>query len=88
MLKFSVLLIKSPNNLKKLYPELLEDAYDTMGCSFTDFLIINSIASSSMRVATTSKQRAESYSSGGGGFSSGGGGGGSFGSGGGGGGFR
>ena len=26
------------------------------GCSFTDFLIINSIASSSMRVATTSKQ--------------------------------
>ena len=79
---------KVAKQFEKLYPELLEDAYDTMGCSFTDFLIINSIASSSMRVATTSKQRAESYSSGGGGFSSGGGGGGSFGSGGGGGGFR
>ncbi len=79
---------KVAKQFEKLYPELLENAYNTMGCSFGDFLLINSIARSSMRAATTSKQRAENYSSGGGGFSSGGGGGGSFGSGGGGGGFR
>lgn len=79
---------KVAKQFEKLYPELIEETYSTMGCSFTDFLIINSIARSSMRVAVSSRQRAQSYSSGGGGFSSGGGGGGSFGGGGGGGGFR
>ncbi len=79
---------KVAKQFEKLYPEIIEETYNTMGCSFTDFLIINSIASSSMRIAESSRQRAQSYSSGGGGFSSGGGGGGSFGGGGGGGGFR
>ena len=79
---------KVAKQFEKLYPELTQETYSTMGCSFTDFLIINSIARSSMRAAVSSRQRAQSYSSGGGGFSSGGGGGGSFGGGGGGGGFR
>ena len=79
---------KVAKQFEKLYPELIQDAYNEAGCSFTDFLIINSIAHSSMHAAISSRQRAQSYSSGGGGFSSGGGGGGSFGSGGGGGGFR
>ena len=79
---------KVAKQFEKLYPEIIEETYNTMGCSFTDFLIINSIARSSMREAISSKQKAQSYSSGGGGFSSGGGGGGSFGGGGGGGGFR
>lgn len=79
---------KVAKQFEKLYPELIQDAYNEMGCSFTDFLIINSIAHSSMHAAISSRQRAQSYSSGGGGFSSGGGGGGSFGGGGGGGGFR
>ena len=79
---------KVAKQFEKLYPELIQDAYNEVGCSFTDFLIINSIAHSSMHAAISSRQRAQSYSSGGGGFSSGGGGGGSFGGGGGGGGFR
>lgn len=79
---------KVAKQFEKLYPELIQETYSTIGCSFTDFLIINSIARSSMRAAVSSRQRAQSYSSGGGGFSSGGGGGGSFGGGGGGGGFR
>ena len=79
---------KVAKQFEKLYPELLEDAYNSVGCSFTDFVFINSLAHASMHAAISSRQRAQSYSSGGGGFSSGGGGGGSFGGGGGGGGFR
>lgn len=79
---------KVAKQFEKLYPELLEDAYNTMGCSFTDFVFINTLAHTSMHAAISSRQRAQSYHSGGGGFSSGGGGGGSFGGGGGGGGFR
>ena len=79
---------KVAKQFEKLYPELLEDTYNRMGCSFTDFVFINSLAHTSMHVAISSRQRAQSYHSGGGGFSSGGGGGGSFGGGGGGGGFR
>ncbi|HIU40883.1 MAG TPA: DUF2207 domain-containing protein [Candidatus Aphodocola excrementigallinarum] len=79
---------KVAKQFEKLYPELLEDTYNRMGCSFTDFVFINSLAHTSMHAAISSRQRAQSYHSGGGGFSSGGGGGGSFGGGGGGGGFR
>ncbi len=79
---------KVAKQFERLYPELLEDAYNGVGCSFTDFVFINSLAHASMHAAISSRQRAQSYSSGGGGFSSGGGGGGSFGGGGGGGGFR
>ncbi len=79
---------KVAKQFEKLYPELLEDTYNKVGCSFTDFVFINSLAHTSMHAAISSRQRAQSYHSGGGGFSSGGGGGGSFGGGGGGGGFR
>ena len=79
---------KVAKQFEKLYPELLEDTYNKVGCSFTDFVFINSLAHASMHAAISSRQRAQSYHSGGGGFSSGGGGGGSFGGGGGGGGFR
>ena len=79
---------KVAKQFEKLYPELLEEVYNSVGCSFTDFVFINSLAHASMHAAISSRQRAQSYSSGGGGFSSGGGGGGSFGGGGGGGGFR
>lgn len=75
------------SQFKKLYPEIIQEM-DSMGYTYNDIIIINSITRSGIRSASDARTRAQSYSSGGGGFSSGGGGGGSFGGGGGGGGFR
>lgn len=75
---------KVAKQLKNLYPEVLVDN----NIDYGTLIYINHISTSSVRAASTARDRANSYSSGGGGFSSGGGGGGSFGGGGGGGGFR
>lgn len=75
------------SQFKKLYPEVIQEM-DSIGYTYNDIIIINSITRSGIRSASDARTRAQSYSSGGGGFSSGGGGGGSFGGGGGGGGFR
>ena len=75
------------SQFKKLYPEIIQEM-DSIGYTYNDIVIINSITRSGIRSASDARTRAQSYSSGGGGFSSGGGGGGSFGGGGGGGGFR
>lgn len=69
---------KVAKQLKKLYPEIMEQ----QDIDYGTIMLINSFSNSTVRAASSARSAAESYSSGGGGFSSGGGGGGSFGGGG------
>ena len=72
---------KVANQLKKLYPEVIEDMQQR-GMDMGTIVFIDNLSTTSVRAASAARAAAESYSSGGGGFSSGGGGGGSFGGGG------
>ena len=69
------------SQLKKLYPEVIQDL-EQRGMDIGTIVFIDNISTTSVRAASSARAAAESYSSGGGGFSSGGGGGGSFGGGG------
>ena len=72
---------KVANQLKNLYPEVIQDL-EQRGMDIGTIVFIDNLSTTSVRAASSARAAAESYSSGGGGFSSGGGGGGSFGGGG------
>ena len=67
---------KVAEQLKKLYPELLEQ---NENMDYRTIMMINHFSATTVSAASSARSAAEHYSSGGGGFSSGGGGGGSFG---------